>query len=49
MASVFRLSRKSDRQEFMLYLKLVILGVAVVGAIGFVVKFVSSALPTIFG
>jgi protein translocase SEC61 complex gamma subunit len=49
MASVFKLARKSDRTEFMLYLKLVILGVSVVGIIGFIVKFISSALPTIFG
>jgi len=49
MASVLRLSRKSDREEFMLYLRLVLLGVAVVGTIGFVIKLISSALPTIFG
>jgi protein translocase SEC61 complex gamma subunit len=49
MASVLRLSRKSDREEFWLYLRLVLLGIAVVGTIGFVIKLVSSALPTIFG
>jgi protein translocase SEC61 complex gamma subunit len=49
MGSVFRLSKKSDREEFTLYLKLVGLGVLVVGTIGFLIKFVSAALPTIFG
>ena len=49
MASVIRLSRKSDREEFFLYLKLVLLGLGVVGIIGFLVKLVSTALPAIFG
>ena len=49
MASVIRLSRKSDREEFFLYLKLVVLGLGVVGVIGFMVKLISTALPTIFG
>ncbi len=49
MRGVFRLSKKSDREEFTLYLKLVGLGVLVVGTIGFLIKFVSAALPTIFG
>ena len=49
MASVIKLSRKSDREEFFLYLKLVILGLGVVGIIGFLVKLVSTALPSIFG
>ena len=41
-AAIFRLAHKSDRDEFMLYLKLTTLGVAVVGAIGFIVKLVGS-------
>jgi protein translocase SEC61 complex gamma subunit len=49
MASVLKMSRKSDREEFFLYLKLVMLGLGVVGIIGFLVKLVSTALPTIFG
>ncbi|MGA2665015.1 MAG: protein translocase SEC61 complex subunit gamma [Nitrososphaerales archaeon] len=49
MGSVIRLSKKSDREQFMLYLKLVLLGVAVVGTLGFLIKFISTALPTIFG
>ncbi len=49
MGSVIRLSKKSDRDQFMLYLKLVLLGVAVVGTMGFLIKFISTVLPTIFG
>jgi protein translocase SEC61 complex gamma subunit len=49
MGSVIKLSRKSDREEFFLYLKLVLLGLGVVGIIGFLVKLISTALPTIFG
>jgi protein translocase SEC61 complex gamma subunit len=49
MASVIRLSRKSDREEFFLYLKLVMLGLGVVGIIGFLIKLISAALPSIFG
>lgn len=49
MASVVKLSKKSDREEFMLYLRLVVLGIAVVGTIGFLIKLISSALPAIFG
>jgi protein translocase SEC61 complex gamma subunit len=36
--AIFRLAHKSDRDEFALYLKLVALGVAVVGTIGFLIK-----------
>jgi protein translocase SEC61 complex gamma subunit len=49
MGSVIRLSKKSDREQFVLYLKLVLLGVAVVGTLGFLIKFISVALPTVFG
>jgi protein translocase SEC61 complex gamma subunit len=49
MVSVIRLSRKSDAEEFFLYLKLVLLGLGVVGIIGFLVKLMSTALPHIFG
>ncbi len=37
-AAIFRLAHKSDRSEFALYLKLVGLGIALVGTIGFVIK-----------
>ena len=36
--SIFRLSHKSGRDEFTLYLKLVTLGIALVGTIGFLIK-----------
>ena len=42
---VFKLSKKSDRDEFMLYLKLVSLGVLIIGMIGFLIKFISAAFP----
>jgi protein translocase SEC61 complex gamma subunit len=41
--AIFKLAHKSDRDEFMLYLKLVALGVAVVGTIGFLVKLIGSS------
>jgi protein translocase SEC61 complex gamma subunit len=40
--SIFRLSHKSGREEFTLYLKLVSLGVVVVGTIGFLIKLVGN-------
>jgi protein translocase SEC61 complex gamma subunit len=49
MGAIFKLAKKSDRTEFMLYLKLVALGVAVVGVIGFFIKFISAAFPAVFG
>jgi len=41
-AAIFRLAHKSDRDEFTLYLKLVALGVAVVGTISFLIKLIGS-------
>ncbi len=41
-AAIFRLAHKSDRDEFTLYLKLVAIGVAVVGAIGFIIKLIGN-------
>jgi len=49
MASVLRVTKKSDKEQFFLYLKLVVLGLGVVGTIGFLIKLLSTALPTIFG
>jgi len=40
--AIFRLAHKSDRDEFTLYLKLVALGILVVGAIGFIIKLVGN-------
>ena len=40
--AIFKLAHKSDRDEFTLYLKLVALGMAVVGVIGFLIKLIGS-------
>ena len=40
--AIFRLAHKSDRDEFALYLKLIALGLGVVGAIGFLIKLVGN-------
>jgi protein translocase SEC61 complex gamma subunit len=42
VAAIFRLAHKSDRDEFSLYLKLVALGIAMVGTIGFLIKLVGN-------
>lgn len=39
-----KLARKSDLDEFMLYLKLIFLGIVIVGTIGFVIQFVGAIL-----
>ena len=41
-AAIFRLAHKSDRDEYPLYVKLVSLGIVVVGTIGFLIKLVGS-------
>ncbi|MGB9660273.1 MAG: protein translocase SEC61 complex subunit gamma [Nitrososphaerales archaeon] len=41
---MLRLSKKSSRDEYLLYLKLTALGVAVVGILGFIIKIVGSVL-----
>ena len=41
-AAIFRLAHKSDKDEFTLYLKLVALGIVVVGTIGFIIKLVGN-------
>ncbi|MGI0078707.1 MAG: protein translocase SEC61 complex subunit gamma [Nitrososphaerales archaeon] len=46
---VLKLTRKSDRAEFVLYLKLVLLGAGIVGAIGFVIYFVASMVMLAVG
>jgi preprotein translocase subunit Sss1 len=49
MGTVLKLSKKSDKDQFFLYLKLVLLGVGVVGTLGFLIKLLSTVLPNIFG
>lgn len=41
-AAIFRLAHKSDVDEFTLYLKLVALGILLVGTIGFLIKLVGN-------
>jgi protein transport protein SEC61 subunit gamma-like protein len=42
--NTLKLARKSGRDEFLLYMKLVFIGVALVGGIGFVIQFVGALL-----
>jgi protein translocase SEC61 complex gamma subunit len=44
-----KLTRKSDRKEFFLYLKLVLLGFGIVGAVGFMIYFVASMIELAVG
>ena len=44
MVSTIRLTKKTTFAEFKLYLKLVLIGIGVVGGIGFVVKVIASFL-----
>jgi preprotein translocase subunit Sss1 len=44
-----KLTRKSDRQEFFLYLRLVVLGFGIVGALGFIIYFVASMIELAAG
>ena len=39
-----KLARKSGREEFLLYLKLVFLGLFIVGSIGFLIQFVGALI-----
>ncbi len=44
MISTIRLTKKTTFVEFKLYLKLILIGVAAVGGIGFIVKVIASFL-----
>ena len=44
MINTMKLTRKPDREEYKQHLRLVVLGIAVVGAIGFVIQFVFSVV-----
>jgi len=48
IVQMLRLSKKSGRDEYMLYLKLTLLGVAAVGIVGFIIKIISSVLKLFF-
>ncbi|HSB83574.1 MAG TPA: protein translocase SEC61 complex subunit gamma [Nitrosarchaeum sp.] len=42
MANTMKMAKKPDRDEYMQHLRLVLLGIAGVGAIGFTIQFVFS-------
>lgn len=42
--NTLKLAHKSDREEFYLYMKLTLLGLAVVGTIGYIVQLIGSLL-----
>ena len=42
--NTLKLARKPGREEFLQYMKLVLIGVALVGGIGFVIQFVGAIL-----
>ncbi len=39
MANTIKLAKKSDKEDYMQHLRLVLLGMGVVGAIGFIIQF----------
>ena len=39
MANTIKLAKKSDKEDYMQHLRLVLLGMATVGAIGFIIQF----------
>ncbi|MEM4312096.1 MAG: protein translocase SEC61 complex subunit gamma [Nitrososphaerales archaeon] len=44
MIKTLRLAKKSTREEYLLYLKMVLAGMAIVGAIGFIIQFLASLI-----
>ena len=44
MYTTLRLAKKSNKEDFMKHFKLVMLGLAVVGAMGFIIQFLSSLI-----
>jgi len=45
---MLKLTKKSDWSEFRLYIKLTVIGIAAVGAIGFIIKIIGSAFRLFF-
>ncbi|MCP8304557.1 MAG: protein translocase SEC61 complex subunit gamma [archaeon] len=45
---MLRLTKKSDWDEFRLYIKLTLIGLAAIGAIGFIIKIIGSAVKLFF-
>jgi len=44
MVNTMKLAKKSDKEDYMQHLRLVLLGIACVGTIGFLIQFVFSVL-----
>jgi protein transport protein SEC61 subunit gamma-like protein len=44
MYATLKLAKKSSREDFKIHLRLVLLGMAAIGAIGFIIQFVSSLI-----
>lgn len=44
MANTLKLAKKSDKDDYMQHLRLVLLGVATVGTIGFIIQFVFTVI-----
>ncbi len=44
MANTIKLAKKSDKDDYMQHLRLVIFGIATIGAIGFIIQFVFSVI-----
>ncbi len=44
MVNTMKLAKKSDKDDYMQHLRLVILGIGSVGAIGFIIQFVFSVM-----
>ena len=44
MLNTIKLAKKSDKDDYMQHLRLVLLGIATIGAIGFIIQFVFSVI-----
>ena len=44
MANTLKLAKKSDKDDYMQHLRLVLLGIAAIGTIGFIIQFVFSVI-----
>ncbi|HSB50244.1 MAG TPA: protein translocase SEC61 complex subunit gamma [Nitrosopumilaceae archaeon] len=44
MVNTIKLAKKSDKDDYMQHLRLVLLGISCVGAIGFIIQFVFSVM-----
>lgn len=42
MANTMKLAKKSDKEDYMQHLRLVLLGIAALGSVGFIIQFVFS-------